>query len=167
MGVREQGLAALLLLVGGVTSANAWQVIRHANGSDVEAMLSMTVGDGRSITLIVDFVKSFQCNPVISLMEMRGTTLGPALSNSARRGSQEFEIQAGSVSARFYPWIVDYQNGSESVCNESQCGPVLTAMSAGQVPIRVFAGTKGAFEFPASSDAALIRRAKARCISGE
>jgi hypothetical protein len=145
--------------------ALAWQVIRGSNGKDVQAMLGMTVVDGVNAVLIVDFVAKFECNPVVTLLEYRGRPLGAPITRTAQRSAKKMTISAGRVSASFYPWLIEYANGSELVCNEADCNPVLEAIVLGHYPIRVNNGFGRTLEFPVGKDRTAIREAQQMCVS--
>ena len=161
------GQAALLaaLVFFWSPQAFAWQVMRGSNGKDVQAILGMTVVDGANAAVIVDFIAKFECNPLLTLLEYRGQPLGTPLTTTAQRGSRKITISAGDFSASFYPWLIEYTNGSEMVCNEAVCGPVLEAMILGHSPIRVDNGFGRVLEFPKIRDTSAIRRAQEMCVA--
>jgi hypothetical protein len=156
-------LGALLIMLS--QQAFAWQIMRGSNGNDVQAILGMTVVDGANAAVIIDFIAKFECNPMLTFLEYRGQPLGTPITKTAQRGSRKMTISAGNVSASFFPWVIEYTNGSEMVCNEPVCSPVLEAIVQGHNPIQIDTGLGRALQFPIIKDATAIRRAQLMCIS--
>lgn len=125
----------------------------------------MTVVDGANAAVIVDFIAKYECNPMLTFLEYRGQPLGTPITKTAQRSSRKKTMSAGSVSASFFPLVIEYSNGSEFVCNEAVCSPVLEALVQGHYPIRIDTGFGRILEFPMSKDATVIRRAQSMCVS--